>query len=101
MGCYLENGQKENQRKKFTHTHKHTHTHTNQDCSVSITLSLVQDKLCASLNSAQLSKTRRMATFDGGGGLEVGIMENFAKTIGATEDALRLLVSLLAGGEQS
>ena len=29
--------------------------------------------------------------------IDFGIIANFAKTIGATEDALRLLISLLAG----
>ena len=29
--------------------------------------------------------------------IDFGLIANFAKTIGATEDALRLLISLLAG----
>ena len=38
-----------------------------------------------------------MATLDSAGEVDFGIIANFGKTIGASEDALRLLISLLAG----
>ena len=35
--------------------------------------------------------------FDSDGEVDFGFIANFGKTIGASEDALRLLISLLAG----
>ena len=35
--------------------------------------------------------------FDSAGEVDFGFIANFGKTIGASEDALRLLISLLAG----
>lgn len=38
-----------------------------------------------------------MAALDSAGEVDFGIIANIGKTIGASEDALRLLISLLAG----
>ena len=38
-----------------------------------------------------------MATFEEHNEMSLGLIADFGKTIGATEDALRLLISLLAG----